>query len=915
MLVNITNFQGEFPKVANQLLADNAAKSAIDCRFLSGSLDSWHQKTLIADAICKTGNINTVYLMDDQYWLQWNEGELGSGHENVDVARGPISQDTTERTIFTGTDAPRVTNIELATGSTGCYPQASYLLGVPAPEEAPTLVINPDDAAENEVELNNPDAEDGTTAGWVSTGSFAAYDDNDIVGLLPQEGDYFFGSGNVASTTFQQDISLASSGAAEGQQLTLTWWQASGAGNSTAYMDIVFLNGIGAEVGRISGTNQAINPDNTWAQQSISGAIVSTTETIRLYGVMTRVGGTMDAYVDNIILAVTNSDFSSDGSSLEPFQRSPEQSSRSIIVDGSTFAAPYGNVFRMQADEKTNYLYKNFALSSASSFTVAYDFRWEDSRNEHHLVLGATQSGVGQGLKFRRGEGPKGLRRSTYSSLDDTGSGDVVLQDPGGLVSDQWYRMNVVATKSGDSLLHLVITVTNKTSLVDIVDEVETDIAFYGDWVNWKHWSNEGGGTARMYIDNINVTTIPALSDEDGAAVFTNYVYTYVNEYGEEGPPSPVSDTIQFPDGGSVVLTFDDAEQPNYNLENGVSFKRIYRAATANGVTSFLFVDEIPFEDTTYIDTKEDFELGEELQTVDWDLPPTDGKGVIALPNGVTAMFSKNQLCPSVINRLHAYPVAYRLNFDSNVVAIAPIDTSVVVATETYPYLVVGSDPSQMSSAKFEQRQACVSKRSMVSIRNYGVIYASPDGLVAINGAGGITLITDAYFSREEWQELEPETIVAFAHDDRYYAYYGDGEGGFCFDPRKGGNGLTFLSEWFRTGYSDPKTDMLNLVAEDNELYIWDDLENATKLSFDWTSKNFRLPRAGNFRAYQVRAESYANLTFRFYSNGVLVHTQAVTSEAEKVMPPNTTTYTEVRLTGTDRVWQVQCSEEMEELQ
>ncbi len=914
MLINTTTFQGEYPRIANQLLPENAAQSAIDCRFLSGTLDSWHDKTLIADAICKMGTINTVYLMDDQYWLQWTTAELGSGQTNVDVARGPIEQDTTERTIFTGTDVPRITNIDKATGDSGCYPQDSLKLGVPAPTVAPTLVVNAADVAENQIVLTNEDAESGNTSGWTTTGDFTAYDNNDIVGLVPHGGNFYFGGGSAATTTAYQQFDVTTAGTSVGQVLTLSWWQASGPNNSTALMELVFFDSSPAEIGRISGTNQAVNPDYTWAQYSISGAIPMNTESVRVLATFTKVGGGInDAFIDDIDLLVTDSSYSSDGSDLLNWQRLPDTGGNPGARTVSVFDAggSNGNVFRFFADENTNAIYRDFSLGNTAAFTISYDINFAHLRNEHHLVIGGTSSGVGQGITLPAFESPKQVQRRDFSSHVDRGSAGIEIS-PASIPVNDWIHIEVVGSKSSPTTAACVLNATRVSNGQVLVADDEFTITLYGDFISFKHWSNEGGGTAVTLVDNININTTPSFSQEDGSSVFTSYVYTYINEFGQESAPSPVSRIVQFPDGGSITVTMDDTFDADY----GVEAIRLYRAVTAAGSTDFQLVNtDADITTDTYVDDNMDADLGEVLQTVDWDLPPTDGSGVLALPNGVTAMFSKNQFCPSVINQCHAYPIPYRLNFESDIVAHAAIDTSVVIGTETYPYMVLGSDPSQMSSTKFEQRQACVSKQSMVSIRNYGVVYASPDGLVAINGAGGLSLVTDAYFSREEWQALSPSSIVAYVHDDRYYGFYDNGTpGGFVFDPRQGGNGLTFLSEVFTAGYSDPKTDTLYLVADDGELYAWDDLA-AAKIPYDWRGKLHRLPRAGNFRAFQVRADSYTNLTFRFYSNGTLLHTQTVTSEAEKVMPPNTSTRLEMRITGTDRLWQLQVAEEVEELQ
>jgi hypothetical protein len=134
--------------------------------------------------------------------------------------------------------------------------------------------------------------------------------------------------------------------------------------------------------------------------------------------------------------------------------------------------------------------------------------------------------------------------------------------------------------------------------------------------------------------------------------------------------------------------------------------------------------------------------------------------------------FRANQLCFSVQNRPHAWPVGWRLNTDTAIVGIGAVDTTVVVGTRSFPYIASGVDPSAFSMAKLEVQQACVSKRSVVPILGLGVVFASPDGLVAVLGPGQVRNLTEETFTREQWQALAPETIIAASHDNVYHFFY-----------------------------------------------------------------------------------------------------------------------------------------------
>ena len=61
-----------------------------------------------------------------------------------------------------------------------------------------------------------------------------------------------------------------------------------------------------------------------------------------------------------------------------------------------------------------------------------------------------------------------------------------------------------------------------------------------------------------------------------------------------------------------------------------------------------------PLATADYTDTIPDSQLGEELESTDWDLPPDDLRYILALPNGIMCGFFANQLCFSAQGRPHA---------------------------------------------------------------------------------------------------------------------------------------------------------------------------------------------------------------------------------------------------------------------
>jgi hypothetical protein len=301
----------------------------------------------------------------------------------------------------------------------------------------------------------------------------------------------------------------------------------------------------------------------------------------------------------------------------------------------------------------------------------------------------------------------------------------------------------------------------------------------------------------------------------DGTTNATAYVYTFVNDLGEESGPSPASATILKPEASSVTITTPTDVASGLEIYN-VTHKRIYRAVTGVTGTVFRFVAEIPLATASYNDQVQDSQLGEVLETEGWDLPPSDLRGIIALPNGIMAGYRRNQLCLSVQNRPHAWRVADRLNTDTDITGIGNIDTTVVLGTESFPYVAYGSTSESYTMAKLDMPQSCTSARGVANLKGFGVAMPSPDGYLLVAGPGQVQNLTETIFTREQWQALDPSSILAVAHDDVLFFFWENGSerGGYALDMKPTGSGLTTLGFHATAAHADPISDNLFLVLD-----------------------------------------------------------------------------------------------------
>jgi hypothetical protein len=297
---------------------------------------------------------------------------------------------------------------------------------------------------------------------------------------------------------------------------------------------------------------------------------------------------------------------------------------------------------------------------------------------------------------------------------------------------------------------------------------------------------------------------------------------------------------------------------------------RIYRATAGE----YLFVDEVPLPAVTYTDSKSAMDLGEVCPSLTWAPPVATLKGLINLPNGMMAGFSGRDIYFCDPYRPYTWPTAYMQTVDFPVVGLGRMDTSLAVLTQGAPYLMSGSSPGYVTVVKSDLEQACVSKRSIVSMGGT-VFYASPDGLVALS-ASGSKVLTDAIFERSDWQALGPSTIRAYGHEDKYIAFHdpvtldGVSYTGFVADLQSN----QFIRHNIPNivgGYTDLRNDQLYLVDTSKAVKKWG---GGSALTGRWRSKVFSLPQITGFSCAQIEAEGYTGLTCAVYRDGVKLTTE-----------------------------------------
>lgn len=376
------------------------------------------------------------------------------------------------------------------------------------------------------------------------------------------------------------------------------------------------------------------------------------------------------------------------------------------------------------------------------------------------------------------------------------------------------------------------------------------------------------------------LAAIDTPGDEDAGTEETwGYVHTFVTDLGWESGPSPVSNMLtDFPGATATLSSLEAPPAGNYFINR----RRIYRTKTGTSdETEFFFLREVPIGTT---ETEDDArELGDVLATQgtgslgQWAPPPADAKWLTAMWNGMAAVISGKSVMFCVPNALYAWPLAWAQTFNDTPVALAVYHQYLVVLTTGMPYLLSGDTPAGLIPEPLKIDQACVAPQSVVSFGT-GVVWACPDGLAWL-GVDGARLITAGVMTRDDWQAINPASIVAERYEGVYFASYNDGTGlkGFMIDPANP-TGIYWLDKGYHAMVRDSLTDAL-YVLDGGSVKQWD--AGAAAMTSRFRSKCFR---GGDWTWGQVTADAYPVTVriFEWHPETPVLHSQRVVPDGDE---------------------------------
>lgn len=260
------------------------------------------------------------------------------------------------------------------------------------------------------------------------------------------------------------------------------------------------------------------------------------------------------------------------------------------------------------------------------------------------------------------------------------------------------------------------------------------------------------------------------------------YVYTYVNQFGFEGPPSrPFLGSLS---GSGTTISGLSTPPPNYCI----SLKRIYRLevgwhggdSKVTNNSDYFLVAEVPAGTTTFTDTTS--KLGFEMPlTSQRSFPPPDGlTSICALPSGAIAVTKDRTIyisdAPFLGPRPHAFSREHDQAMRSNIVSSSSNDNAAFFATDKYPGVLTWSSSENGGNynlTEIEQNHPCLSKRSLV-VEGGAAYYLSRGGLIALtpgsrSSGPNAQNITGPQWTLSQFSKIVDENSSAVIHDGKYF--------------------------------------------------------------------------------------------------------------------------------------------------
>lgn len=297
---------------------------------------------------------------------------------------------------------------------------------------------------------------------------------------------------------------------------------------------------------------------------------------------------------------------------------------------------------------------------------------------------------------------------------------------------------------------------------------------------------------------------------------YTYFIQTWVDEYGYESGGSLPSTEMEYNDGD--IIEIDAISSPSGNAR----LRRIYKVVTGTETEYIQFIQEQAVTGSGFIKlvfAVKDEDAGETLPLI--VSAPDDLTWMGYMPGsfyvGVSAS-NKRTVMFSDVDRPTSWPDAYRYDIRDDFVGHAITGNTVFILTTGYPWVISGTAPESMTTSIMAGAQACVSPRSICVMEGVA-FYASQDGICMLSESNplAVTVITKAYFSKREWEELNPSSCIMACYDGALHCWFtlsNNIRQGYIIDISKGVKAITTHDEQAKAVCYDVESDNLYYVRE-----------------------------------------------------------------------------------------------------
>jgi len=658
--VKITNFLGTAPKISPELLPNTAAQIAKNCKLYSGDIIPY-PLPVIAGSTARSGEIRTLFALRNPFnqelrWLSW------AGY--IDIAVASATKDDEQRFYYTGDGVPKVSNYELAVeGGNPPYPVSFYELGLPVPPDSQKLITTAATLTEKNINTYARDANNVATIVTATPHGLRTGNSVTISGFSYIDGTYArtglggnrTGTYFCASAATSMNVTITDHGITSGTVVNLTLSNHSS--RNGAYTASVINKDVFAVTikepgdGSISGTATWTNPGTTDVRVTISNHnLVNNTSVTLDFTTGNAADGTYPIIYEssNVFRVTPATRVTADGNVRLDLRNFNATNVECTVINDTTFT------YFSPGPQITTTASTLPGKVNLGGLTQArsYVFTWYTPWGEESIA-----SKPSDDLFIKEGQT---VTVTSIPTVKPTGNNFVR--------GVRLYR--TLAAASGTEYYRLAtLWFPNALTRVRRQSNVSRVQTLYPHNLDLDERFKISGSS----VSSFNIT----------GGVVTDVIDQYTFEYAQTA--ANVSDTAVF----SGTLYYDVSEDPPKSAAR-------YWGDGGN----YSFTDD--FESRNLFDI---------LETDEYDPPPDDLQGLASMQDNILVGFVGNTLYFSEPDLPHAWPRAYAVILEHNIVGIAAISGSLLVTTDSYPYVISGSDPAAgMSVSRIDAQYPCLNK-------------------------------------------------------------------------------------------------------------------------------------------------------------------------------------------------------------